>query len=284
MGTPKQVERLVAPRAVAPRTIGDRIRALARGGPPSIVSTHASLEVIYFCDTTGSMYPYFDRVRASLCGTVERLARECARVEHAVYAYKNHGDEERFFDGVHPFVYQPFAADPRRVTDALHTVRQGGGGDGFCAIEDAFHHAAELASHGPSASGKRVAVVIGDMPPHGVLDRIAVCPNGYDYRVEVERLHGLGYAFYAVYCSAEDDGASERKQRTREYFQWLARATKGRFLDLVDIDALADLLTGICMKEVGALPSFLAEIEQRRALPLATRRLLAALASPSNEP
>ncbi|MFH1099085.1 MAG: hypothetical protein V1723_04185 [Candidatus Uhrbacteria bacterium] len=243
-------------------------------------AAHPSLQVVYFCDTTGSMYPYFNRVRASLRDIIERVGRERTRVESAVYAYKNHGDEQRFFDGTHPFAYQPFSADTDRIAEMLGAVRQGGGGDGLCAVEDAYHHAADAASLQPRGAAKRVAVVIGDMPPHGVLDCVARCPHEYDYRQGVAQLQRLGFTFYSVFCGVEDEFSSERKQKIREYFRWLPRTTGGTYLDLTDIDSLADILTGICMKETGSLASFLAEVERRPALPQATRRLLAALSSP----
>lgn len=274
--------------SLAPAMLVNRIRALAQGGTRgtmlggrSALERHIrgpELQVVFFCDTTGSMYPYFERVCASIGQIVERLTREGVQGEFAVYAYKNHGDEGHF-DGINPFAHQPFSRDPTQITATLAQVRPGGGGDGLCAIEDALHH---LNAHAlVQISGmKRVGIVIGDMPPHGVVDRVSHCPHEYDYRVEVTELHRQGFTFYSVFCAEEGELASARKQKIQQYYRWLAKETGGKYLDLTDIESLVDVLLGICLKETGRLDSFMAELSRRVALPATTRRLLLQLKAP----
>ncbi|MBI2551831.1 VWA domain-containing protein [Candidatus Uhrbacteria bacterium] len=266
--------------SLTPFSLAGRISALARRqAVPSRISS-GDLEVVFFCDTTGSMYPYFARVRDSIVAIAKRIAQEQVRAQFAVYAYKNHGDEAQHFHGVYPFLHQPLTADPEMIRKTLAEVRPGGGGDGLCAVEDAFHHLNAQARSVVGGKAKRVGVVVGDMPPHGVLDRVSGCPHEYDYRAEVADLAKKGFAFYSVFCSQESERTSPRKQKIQDYYQWLAREHGGKYLELAELDALVDVLLGICMKETGRLDSFIAQVGKQMALPATTRRLLLQLKAP----
>lgn len=239
------------------------------------------LEVAFFFDTTGSMYPYFDRARSGIARIIERLAKEQVRAVFAVYAYKNHGDEQDLFSA-HPFVHLPHTSDPAILKEWLGEVWKGGGGgggDALCAIEDALHHLNHAVPAGPAAA-TRAAVIIGDMPPHGVVDRLSGCPHEFDYREEVMAIHRKGYTCYSVYCAEKADGPTKRREKIREYYRWLAKATGGKFLELDELDSVVDVILGICMKETGHLDRFVAEAFARPALPPATRKLLLALKAP----
>lgn len=231
------------------------------------------LQVVFFCDTTGSMYPFFDRVRASFAHIIERVVQEGVGVECALYAYKNHGDEAQFFDGAHPFLYQPLTANVALLTDALTRLEKGGGGDGLCAAEDAFHHA-NATAHNAISPATRIGVMVGDMPPHGVLDSVSSCPHRYDYRAEVAELQRKGFSLYSVCCSEENEFFSHRKRRIMEYFRWIAQTTGGKYLALSDLESLITVILGICMRATGRFDSFFKDIESRGALTPHTRRLL----------
>ncbi len=266
--------------ALAPFSLAGRISALARREmSPSRISS-GDLEVVFFCDTTGSMYPYFERVRDSIVAIAERIAQERVRAQFSVYAYKNHGDEADHFNGAHPFLHQPMTENPAMIRKALAEVRSGGGGDGLCAVEDAFHHLNAHTGGVGVGKTKRVGVVIGDMPPHGVLDRVSGCPHEYDYHVEVVELQRKGFTFYSVFCAEEGELTSKRTQKIQEYYRALATGSGGKYLDLTDIESLVDVLLGICMKETGRLDSFMAELGKRTALPATTQRLLLQLKAP----
>ncbi|MBI5023187.1 MAG: VWA domain-containing protein [Candidatus Magasanikbacteria bacterium] len=255
-----------------PLSITQRIQALSSKGVAS--GKHAALQVVFFCDTTGSMYSYFDRVRCSINQIVERITQEGISAEFAVYGYKNHGKEEWIMNGL-PFQHQAFTTDAATILNMR--MWKGGGGDGLCAVEDAFHHLNQTISSHPIFFGaKRVAIVIGDMPPHGVIDSVTNCPYQYDYRQEVRELHRHGFTFYSVFCCSEDV-ANLGYEEIPNYFRWLAKETNGRYLDISDINSLIDLLLGICMKEIRRLDSFIADLEKRRTLSPNTKRLLLAL-------
>lgn len=236
------------------------------------------LEVTFFFDTTGSMYPYFDRARSGIARIIERLGKEKVHAAFAVYAYKNHGDEQDLFSA-HPFVHLPPTDNLAVLKEWLGEVWKGGGGDTLCAIEDALHHLNHAIPAGPAAA-KRAAVIIGDMPPHGVVDRLSGCPHEFDYREEVKSIHHKGYTCYSVYCAEKSDGPTKRREKIREYYRWLAKATGGKFLELDELDSIVDVLIGICMKETGHLDRFVAETLARPSLPSATRKLLLALKAP----
>jgi len=210
-------------------------------------------------DTTGSIYPWFKEGKRVIgCVATEVWKRQ--KGFHLSYlAYKNHGDEGHF-DGHHPFAATGFTTELRRIEQQLEKVHQGGGGDGKCALEDVFRFLnteAEWATY-----AKKILVVIGDMPPHGVLDAVSVCPNEIDYRAEVARFKEKRITVYTVYCHDEQDLASQQGQRIAEFYRWLAEETGGKTLTLANVDDLVQVLIGACLKETGHLPGYVAQLRK----------------------
>ena len=258
---------------LAPRSAAERFRALAKS--TSQIRPILGLQVAFFFDTTGSMYPYFDLVRESLQKIMDRIVEEKIEVEFAFYAYKNHGDEGKC-DGTNPFVHQKFTSRTEDITYSLQKVYNGGGGDGLCALEDAFHdlnRSAGLAGAGQ----KRLAIVVGDVPPHGVIDSKEKCPQKFDQAAEVAGLVSKKFVFYSVFCAEENELASPRMQKIQEYYRALPTTSGGKYLDLKDIEALVDIILAICLKAVNKIEVFQKQLLARKTLPAETRRLLEAI-------
>jgi len=141
-------------------------------------------------------------------------------------------------------------------------VRRGGGGDdGLCALEDVFHFLNTDAEWPVQA--KKAVVVIGDMPPHGVLDAVSVCPNEFDYRAEVARFKEKKITAYTVYCHDENDLDSPRTKKIAEFYRWLAVETGGKCLTLGDVDELVQVLIGVCLKETGHLKDYMEQLRMQ---------------------
>lgn len=279
MSALKKTEQGTSAIVPVPAALAARMKSFAARRPAIAPGVSTALEVVFFCDTTGSMFHFFDTAREGMERITDRLGQERVKIRCAVYAYKNHGDED-WFGGMHPFMCQSFTDNLARIKDALGRVEKGGGGDGLCAVEDAFHHLnREVSTAGSGA--KRVAIAIGDMPPHGVVDGLGRCPHKYDYRAEVAELHRKGFAFYSVFCFGEGDIELRHTAKIQEYYRWLAGEHGGKYLELGEMDALVDVLVGICLKETGRLDSFIAELNQRATLPATTQRLLLQLKAPN---
>ncbi len=217
------------------------------------------LQIAFLFDTTGSMYHYFERGKKSIAKIVRKVAEKHSMVKFCYVAYKNHGDED-YFDGRNPFLATSFSGLPAQLESELQRVENGGGGDGLTALECVFHYLNIRASWSPTAI--KAIILIGDMPPHGVLDSISYCPKENDYRAEVKEFKRKGIKVYSVFCFEEGELGSRRKQKVQEFFKWIAKETGGQYLELSEIDEVVDLLTAICMKETGNsnLEGFIAEL------------------------
>lgn len=234
------------------------------------------LQVAFLFDTTGSMYPFFVQGKKCIAEISRKVSEKHPNTQFSYVAYKNHGDEEKFFDGIHAFSATPFTDNPREIEMAMEKIRNGGGGDGLTALECVLYFLTHQATWDFSAT--KAIVLIGDMPPHGVLDKISDCPREIDYRAEVASLKNKGIKIYSVFCCEEDELRLARKQTVGQFFQWIAQETDGKYLELAEINELVDLMTGICMKETGHLEEFIKELQTKRPqLPQTTVRALLAL-------
>ncbi len=244
------------------------------------------LQIAFLFDTTGSMYSFFERCKTAIAEIVRRVAEKHSYCQFCYVPYKNHQDE-RCFDGTHPFFSTGFFENPLDIQGQLDRIGNSGGGDGLCALEDVFHYLATELKWDRQAT--KAVVMIGDMPPHGVLDSIGKCPHEFDYKLEVEALKRMGVKIYSVFCF--DDGLYRiminpldgrtgehpyfcRKTKIASFYQWVAELTSGKFLPLTDIDDLVDLLVGICMKETGHLDEFIKELSALKGLAPSKKRLL----------
>ncbi|MEW6407686.1 MAG: vWA domain-containing protein [Patescibacteria group bacterium] len=224
---------------------------------PAATKSSNLLQITFLFDTTGSMYHYFERGKKSIAKIVRKVAEKHSNAKFCYVAYKNHGDED-YFGGTNPFFATSFSSLPAQLESELQKVKNGGGGDGLTALECVFHYLNTRTSWLPTAA--KTVVLIGDMPPHGVLDSISCCPRENNYKAEVEEFKRKGIKVYSVFCFEEGELGSRRKQKVQEFFKWIAKETGGRYLELSEIDEVVDLLTAICMKETGNLESFIAEL------------------------
>lgn len=229
------------------------------------------LQVAFLFDTTGSMYPYFKQGQQSIYRIVKKVAERHKDALFSYIAYKNHGDE-LYFDGVYPFYASDFTSIPSKIDKEMAKIQNGGGGDGLTALEDVLHYLNVSTQWHPLAT--KVIVLIGDMPPHGVLDSKDGCIHGYAYDQEVKNLAAKKIKIYSVFCCEEEAYLSSRKQKVLSFFKWIAKECGGYFLQLAEIDDLVDLLIGICMKETGHLSDFINELKVTGILSHSKAKLL----------
>ena len=242
----------------------------------------SKLQVAFAFDTTGSMFQYFEKCKKA----IHRIAQDVkensnAETEFCIASYKNHGDEETYFDGIHPFSATQFTADIESLQRSLNKVENGGGGDdGLSALEDVLHH---LTKEAPwDSNAHKVLVIIGDMPPHGVIDSISRCKYEYDYRAETEVLKAKGVKIYAVFCYEEYAMISDRLCKVKDFYSWIAKKTDGKYLELADIDEIATLLAAICVVEnKGSMQDFRKTLSSRGLLTPSVDKKLKMLEGPN---
>ncbi|MGE0710549.1 MAG: vWA domain-containing protein [Planctomycetota bacterium] len=223
----------------------------------------SALDLALLIDTTGSMGPYLAELRRQLLDVVGELRRHVADLRCGVVAFKDHGES-----------YVTRVLPPTRSLAALVRFLQapeleaGLGGGGAEALECALREAARLRWR---ADARRVALVIGDKPPHGAgLDGFAACACGVDYRDELERLAAAGVSVYSLRV-----GRCLEAQRVFEYF---AARTGGRFLDRVHVRDLASSIVSVCHREAGDLEAYRRRLERGGRLTPTRAEMLLALA------
>lgn len=222
------------------------------------------LQVVLMFDITISMFHYFDEVRKKLQEIILAVKKEISRSQFAVFAYRNHGDEEKY-DQI--YYVSPLTARPEEVFQVIQGIKRGGGGpDSLTCMEDCFREANKLPWDPKS---KKAVVVIGDMPPHGVFDSVKKCYNGIDYALEVEEFKKKDIRVYSVFCG--------ENQRVRDFYRTLAEKTGGRFLEIADVNLITDLLVGVCMKENGKLDKFVQTLREAKRLDPSKEKALLAL-------
>lgn len=239
--------------------------------PASATKSSGDLQVVFAFDTTGSMSQYFEAGKSAIKRIVTEVRAKRPTAEFCYIAYKNHGDEH-CFDGRHPFFSTEFSSNADSLIQSLERIDNSGGGDGLTGIEDVLHFLA--CDVGWRLKATKVLVLIGDMPPHGVVDAISHCPHEYDYRDETEKLKIKGVKIYSVHCFDERDLNTPRLQKITEFFRQIAEGNAGKYLTMQDINEVALLLIGICMKETGHLSEFIRDLKSKGLLRQGTERKL----------
>lgn len=205
----------------------------------------SSLDVVFMIDTTGSMDPYIDEVKQNIVRIIENVLEYSPKVRMGCVAYKDHGDEGE--DEFYLTKILPLTFDRKEIIGFMHSpgLYIGEGGDGPEAVECALHEAVAFTW---DTTAPKAIILIGDKPPHGVIDGLKSCTKMRDYREEVKAIKVKGIKIYPILCN----NISE----TEGNFRWMADETGGKFFYLKEIPDLSDLLIGICLKETGNLPYF----------------------------
>jgi Mg-chelatase subunit ChlD len=114
------------------------------------------IEVVICLDTTGSMRPHIDSVRAQLIRTLRGIITESASFKIGMVLFRDYNEEylTRII---------PFTEDFDLFQKNLDTVKPGKGGDIPEAIYEALHAGATRFSW---AAQSKIMILIGDAPPH----------------------------------------------------------------------------------------------------------------------
>ena len=205
----------------------------------------SSLDVVFMIDTTGSMDPYIDEVKHNIIRIIENVLEYSPKIRMGCVAYKDHGDEGE--DEFYLTKVLPLTFDRKEIIGFMHSAGLyiGEGGGGPEAVECALREAVAFTW---DKMAPKAIILIGDKPPHGVMDGLKYCTKMRDYREEVKALKTKGIKIYPILCN----NISE----TEGNFRWMANETGGAFFYLKEISDLSDLLIGICLKETGKLPYF----------------------------
>ena len=240
--------------------IDEKEKLLKKGG----FYVDSSLDVVFMMDTTGSMDPYIEEVKLNILKIMEQVLEYSPKIRMGCIAYKDHGDEGE--DEYYLTKLLPLTFDRKEIVGFIRSpeLYVGEGGGGPEAVECALHDA--VAYQWNTAAPKAI-ILIGDKPPHGVMDGIQSCTRMRDYREEVKAIKNKGIKIYPILCN--------NLSETEGNFRWMAKETGGTFFYLKEISDLTDLLIGICLKETGKLPYFEKKLlEYGDKVPLSKKLLL----------
>lgn len=220
--------------------------------------TAAPLDLALIFDTTVSMYSYLARVRERLSDLASQVQARLSQVRFAVIAYSDYWDEDAYVTKV-----MNLTGDLAEVRRFIEQVEPTDGHDWPEAVEEALYEANRLSW---TIGSRRVAVLVGDAPPHGIVDSRENCKLGHYYEDEVAGLASKSVRTYTVQCG--DD------VNTQIAFTRISHRTQGKTLSLTEIDDLIDLIVAICMKEFGLLEAYRADLKRLGRLSPSKQKLL----------
>ncbi|MBL7995830.1 VWA domain-containing protein [bacterium] len=220
------------------------------------------LEVVFMFDTTGSMDIYLSEVQVNVQLIIREIRKRVPDARISVIVYKDHEQG--------PYVTKTlaFSEKEEEITAFLRSpdIMPGAGGGGAEAVECALYEANQLDwTKGPK--GKAI-ILIGDKPPHGVMDSFDDCLSGRDYRIETDKLVEKNVKIYTVLCNNVTE--------TIKNFQFLAEKTGGKFVTLEAIHDLVDLIVAVSIKESNPLllQAYTDELRKKGVLTDSKRKLL----------
>jgi Mg-chelatase subunit ChlD len=223
------------------------------------MSRPAGIDVALTFDTTGSMYSYLERVRSKLRQIAAEIVATQPASRLAVVAYGDYCDQDYSYLVKH----HPLTEDVGAIQRFVQTVEKTGGGDFPEAVEEALH-AIRALDWQPSRP--HIAILVGDAPPHGVVDSRDQCLHGHFYIDEAHALKAMNIAVYTVQCGLDE--------ATTASFSAIAQITGGRHLFLDAIDELPVLLVAACKHRTGDLASYVKHLEKEGRVTGGLRRTL----------
>jgi hypothetical protein len=201
------------------------------------------MDLAFVVDTTGSMGPFIDRARAHMTAMLRALTDDVlipVSLYVGVVEYRDHPPEERSF----VFRVHRLNGSLKRVQKTIDRLAPRGGGDAPEAVCDGLCAASGRLKW--RRYSRRVAVLIGDAPPHGHWggrggrrDRFRHgCPAGLTLEGTTAMMEEIGVVLHALGLT----------RAVREPFSKLARYTGGQYFGArrgADaIEAIRTLLTG----------------------------------------
>ena len=131
-----------------------------------------TLDLAFVVDTTGSMRGLIDAARRQMITMMDRLAQAAEVDLHlGVVEYRDHPPQDKMIYRVHPLT-----GDRRRAQRTIEGLKAEGGGDEPEAVLDGVLAACRELRWRRHA--RRLAVLVGDAPPHGVQRDGDTFPDG----------------------------------------------------------------------------------------------------------
>jgi len=205
------------------------------------------LDLVFVVDNTGSMGPYINTVKTKILEIIRTIKKEelCHRLRVGLVCYRDHPPEET------TYVTQKyeFSPDTSKIENYVMQMNASGGGDGPEAVSTALQVMNKMEFLNESA---KIAVLIGDAPPHGVEDGDRWpkgTPDGAKWTEEAKKAFRKGTVIHTVGCFPE----IANYQNAVKTYEQIAIDSQGRFFPLEKADLLVNIITGIAVEEIDKL-------------------------------
>jgi len=202
------------------------------------------VDLAFVVDTTGSMGSFIKQAQNHMTGLLNILSKAAkVNLRSGIVEYRDHPPEERtFITKIHPFT-----EDLRKIQQSIDVLDPEGGGDGPEAVYDGLSDACTKLQWRPHA--RRLMILIGDAPPHGVGTRDdrfpSGCPCGRTLESTSAEIEGNNILLYAL-------GLGNYRGIDKS-FSFLARLTGGSYSASSQASLVMTKLEEILKKEFGNL-------------------------------
>jgi von Willebrand factor type A domain/Winged helix-turn-helix DNA-binding len=200
-----------------------------------------ALDLAFVVDTTGSMGAFIQAAQSQMIAMIDALATgHEVDLRLAVVEYRDHPPQDQMVYRVHPF-----REDRKAVQKTINGLQPDGGGDGPESVFDGVLAACRELAWRPHA--RRLAVLVGDAPPHGVGGSGDGFPKGCP----------CGETIESVTAAAEEAGvtmyALGLTSQVRDSFGRLSQFTGGEYFESGQGAAAIDRLQVLLQAEFGHL-------------------------------
>jgi len=198
-------------------------------------------DLAFVVDTTASMGSLIEAAKKQMVEMVDALATAVdVEMQLGVVEYRDHPPEDRM-------VYRVYrlTSNLKKAKKAIGSLRANGGGDEPEAVFAGIVAACEELAWRPHA--RRMAVLVGDAPPHGAGCRGDAfphgCPSGETIESASAKAEEAHVTLYALGLTRSCEASFER----------ISRLTGGRFFRSDRADDAMDQIQDILKKEFGQL-------------------------------
>ncbi|XP_052237659.1 uncharacterized protein LOC127848971 [Dreissena polymorpha] len=209
--------------------------------PVDLTKRRESLDLAFIIDTTGSMSSYIETARRNIQRVVDEISTDSNKdIQFALVEYRDHPQQD------HTYVFRKhdFTPSVSTMKSWLDASQASGGGDTQEAVADALHTWNSL-SWRPNAV--KIAVLISDAPPHGLVTSGDRWPDGDPLGIDpvkmAYRMARIGITLYSVGCEPSI-------LPYKDFFQALAYIAGGQYVPLSTPQALIDAIIGGAKEEL----------------------------------
>ena len=202
------------------------------------------VDLAFVVDTTGSMGRFIVAAQQQMIDVLQALTKDAQvaiDLQVGVVEYRDHPPEEQ------SFVYRVHGLTSKlaRARGAINKLQASGGGDPPEAVYDGLCAACDELSW--RAHSRRIAVLVGDAPPHGVSRRgdnfPDGCPKGLTLDSTTAGLEAKGIVIYTLGLT----------RQVAQSFADLAHYTGGQYFEARQGDQAIETLKALLIDEFSDL-------------------------------